>query len=118
VSEPLFRFEQRGLVGVAHVTVSEVVHPDELDRLRREFREYVASTGLRAYVLDLTALQLLTSAALGLLLNLHAQLKAEGRRFAVVARNEMVVETLEHTHLEKVFLIATSMDQAVEALRD
>ena len=116
MSEPLFRFETRGLVGVAHVLAGEIVHPDELDRLRREFRDYVASTGLTGYVLDLSAMRLLTSAALGTLLNIHAHLKAERRRFAVVARDEMVVETLEHTHLERVFLILNNVDMAVQAI--
>lgn len=103
-------------MGVAHVTLKEIVHPDQLDCISHEFRQYVARTRLAGYVLDLRDLEYLTSAAIGMLLNMHAHLAAEGRRFAVAARKEMVVETLGHPHLDKVFPVCVEVDDAVAAL--
>lgn len=116
MTEPLFACESRGSVGVARLTISEVAHPRELDQMRHQFREYVAATEFGGYVLDLSSLEYLTSAAIGMLLNIHAHLATEGRRFAVVAVAEMVVETLAHPHLDKVFPVSTSVDEAVAAI--
>jgi anti-anti-sigma factor len=116
VSESVFTFQTRGEVGVAHVALTEIAHPGQLDRMSREFRAYVAQSGLAAYVLDLSALCYLTSAAIGMLLNTHAHLQAEGKRFAVAAQKDMVVETLGHPHLEKIFTVCTSVDDAVAAV--
>ena len=116
MSEAIYAFESRGSVGVARVTVGEIVHPDQLDRLGREFKAYVAETDFSAYVIDLSELRYLTSAAIGMLLNTHAHLHAAGKRFAVAARTAMVVETLTHPHLEKIFAVCTNVDDAVAAV--
>ena len=114
--ESVFAFDTRGSTGVARVVIDEVVHPDQLDRVGREFREYVVSTNLKAYVLDLSGLRYLTSASIGMLLNLHAHLASDARRFAVVADTVMVAETLSHPQLAKIFPVCTTVDAAVAAL--
>ena len=116
LSEAIYAFERRGAVGVARVATSEIAHPDQLDRLGREFKAHVAETDLSAYVIDLSELHYLTSAAIGMLLNTHAHLRAAGKRFAVAARSEMVAETLAHPHLEKIFAVCTNVDDAVAAV--
>ena len=116
MSETVFTCEQRGSVGVLHVTLREIVHPDELDHMSQEFRQCVARTRLAAYVLDLSHLEYLTSAAIGMLINMHAHLAADGRRFAVVGQKQMVAETLGHPHLDKVFPVRTDVAAAVLAV--
>lgn len=116
MSEAIYAFESRGSVGVARVTIGEIAHPDQLDHLGREFKSYVAETDFSAYVIDLSGLSYLTSAAIGMLLNARAHLSAEGKRFAVVARTAMVAETLAHPHLEKIFAVCTNVDDAVAAV--
>jgi len=114
--ESLLILESRGQIGIAQVAIPEILHPEELDRVSRQFKQYVASTDFRGYVLDLSGLSYFTSAAIGMLMNVHAHLAAEGRRFAMVARADMVIETLQHTHLEKVFPIRTDIEAAVAAI--
>ena len=114
--ESVLILETRGQVGIAQVSIPEILHPDELDRVSRQFRQYVSSTNFRGYILDLSGMSYLTSAAIGMLMNAHAHLAAEGRRFAMVARADLVIETLQHTHLEKVFPICASIQEALSAI--
>jgi anti-anti-sigma factor len=114
--ETVVTFEDRGRVCVALVMIPEILHPEELDLVRQQLRSHIRTTEYRGYVLDLSGISYLTSAALGMLINTHAHLAAEGRRFAIVARAEMVLETLRHTHLEKIFPVATRVDDAVAAI--
>lgn len=114
--QSVFTFQAHGSVGVACITLTQVAHPEELDRLRHEFRQYVASTDFAAYVLDLSALEYMTSAAIGVLLNVHAHLSADGRGFAVVAAGETVLEALEHSHLEKMFPVCRRLADALASV--
>ena len=116
MSESVFTFRTQGGVGVARVTLPEILHPDQLDQMSHQFRVFVGETDLAAYVLDLSPLDYLTSAAIGMLMNAHAHLEAEGRRFAMVARADLVIETLQHTHLEKVFPICADIEEALSAI--
>lgn len=116
MSESILSLGARGPVSVATVLLDEIVHPGELDRLRHELHEHTEHTDFAAYVVDLSRLRYLTSAAIGMLVNVQAHLDASGRRLAVVADSEMVTQTLDHTHLEKVFPICTSVDAAVAKL--
>lgn len=118
MSEPesVLILETRGRIGIAQVAIPEILHPEELDEVRLQFRQYVASTDFRGYILDLSGLSYLTSAAIGMLMNVHAHLAAEGKRFAMVARADLVMETLQHTHLEKVFPIRTKLQDALAAI--
>ena len=116
MDQPLLSFEQRGAVSVGHVHLAELVHPDDLARISREFREHTLADQARAYVLDLSALTYLTSAAIGMLINTHAHLAARNVRFALVASGGLVAEILGHTHLETIIPIHSTVDEAVARL--
>ena len=116
MADSILKFQTRGQVAVARVTIPQIVHPAELEMLGRELHEFLDTGQAGALVLDLSALEYLTSAALGALLNIHVHLKARGKGFAIVAASEMVVETLRHTRLQEVLPVLPDVDSAVDAV--
>ncbi len=117
MKKPILAFERRQNVGLARVTLTELVHPDELAALSHEFRDWAKAEEFSAQVLDLSGLTYLTSAAIGMLINMDAQLKARSRRLAIViAKNSLTDEILGHTHLNQLVPIHYSLDEAIAAL--
>jgi anti-anti-sigma factor len=110
-------FERRPGVGIARVTLPELVHPDDLAALSHEFRDWAAGEDCAAHVLDLSGLSYMTSAAIGMLINMDAHLKARSHRLAlVIAENSLTAEILGHTHLDHLMPIRYSLDEALKAL--
>jgi len=117
MKRPILAFERRQDVGLARVTLTELVHPDELAALSHEFRDWAAAEDCAAHVLDLSGLTYLTSAAIGMLINMDAHLKARhGRLAIVVAKNSLADEILGHTHLNQLLPIRYGLDEALAAL--
>lgn len=113
MGESVFSYEVRGCVCVARPLVDELVHPEQLADISSEFRRHAAQGECAGYVLDLGNLTYMTSAALGMLINMHAHLAAEGKKFAVVVREGMVAEAIEQTHLSEVFPVTRDLDEAL-----
>jgi anti-anti-sigma factor len=118
VTPSLLTFSRHGTVGVARLDLLELVHPDELAQVSHEFREWASGTGsdCAAYVLDLTRLTYMTSGAIGMLINMHAHLKAGQKQFVVAANDTLIGEIVRHTHLDEVFSVYKSVDEAVTNL--
>lgn len=113
VSRPMLSFQTRGAALVARAELSELTHPEQVEEFSRTFHDTVATSAAEAVVLDLTGLEYLTSAALGMLLNFHAHIQRQGRRFAIAASSPQVCEVLGHTRLEHVFPVAADVDAAL-----
>jgi len=113
VDEPIFSYGVRGAVCVARAQVNELVHPEQLAGISQGFREYVAESNCAGYVLDLSNLTYMTSAALGMLINMHAHLAAAGKKFAIVVSEGLVAEAIEQTHLGQIFPVVHDLDEAV-----
>ena len=113
MGEPIFSYNVRGLVCVARPGVDELVHPEELAGISHGFREYVAESDCAGYVLDLSNLTYMTSAALGMLINMHAHLAAAGKKFAIVVGEGLVAEAMAQAHLGEVFPVVHDLNEAV-----
>ncbi len=116
VNQPILTYHEQGDVGVARAEVDQLVHPDEVMALSHGFRRYAADSPCHGFVLDLSRLTYMTSAALGMLVNMHAHLKAAGRRFAIVVGEGLVANIFEQTHLDQVFPVRVRLDDAIEAV--
>ncbi|HOI55953.1 MAG TPA: STAS domain-containing protein [Phycisphaerae bacterium] len=116
MNQPILTYHEQTDVCVARAEVDQLVHPDEVMALSHSFRRHAADCPCRGFVLDLSRLTYMTSAALGMLINMHAHLKAAGCRFAIVVGEGLVANIFEQTHLDRVFPVRVCLDEAVKAV--
>ncbi|MBN2584187.1 MAG: STAS domain-containing protein [Planctomycetes bacterium] len=116
MSEPILTYREQGTICVARAEVAQLMHPEEVMGLSREFRRHIAGNPCRGYVLDLSGLTYMTSAALGMLINMHAHLRADGRKFAIVVGEGLIANIFEQTHLDEVFPVTVDLEGAVKAI--
>jgi anti-sigma B factor antagonist len=67
-------------------------------------------------ILDMTAVNYVSSAGLRVLLLLYRQLKAKGGKIALVGTSEEIKDVMSNTGLINFFLIADSLESGIAAL--
>jgi anti-anti-sigma factor len=117
VAKSMLTFKAEDEIGLARVKARQVMKAADIEELSHEFRQQVAASDLKGYILDLSGLEYLTSGAISMIINMDAHLKAGGKSFAVVARSGMVDETLRQTHLDELFPIVESVELAMKKLK-
>lgn len=111
--------ERRGRTAVVAVRVAEAYSADVLERLSRDIHraiETAGAAGADAYVLDLSAVRFLTSAALGMIINLRAHLAGRGHAFVLAGATGNVAKVLAHAHLADILPIFPTAEEAVRRL--
>ena len=112
----LLDFQKMGEVTVARVQVGELCHPQVPQRLRQELGRHLEETGARQLVLDLSEVQYVTSAVIGVLVWTDATLKARGGRLALAGVHWRLHELLELCGMSKLVPAFPRSEDAVERL--
>jgi len=85
---------------------------EQVDELDRQLR-LISNVKPKLLVLDLSRLNFISSAGMGLLVRIHQTLKADGSgKLVLAAPRPLVREALRRAALQKVFEIVDSVDQA------
>ena len=110
---------ERGAVEVLTVHADDVTEADLIGRLGVDLRRAIeAGAGAAdAFVLDLSAVRFLTSAALGMLINIHAHLADRGCRLALAGAAGNVARVLKQARLEELLPVCPTVGEAVAAMR-
>ena len=112
---------ERGAVEVLTVHADDVSEADLIGRLgvdlRRAIEAGAADANANAFVLDLSGVRFLTSAALGMLINIHAHLADRGCRLALAGAAGNVARVLKHARLEELLPVCPTVGEAVAAMR-
>lgn len=108
--------EERGPVVVAHITRQNLSEEENIEELGQEFSTLVEHYGCRLLAVDMQAVNLITSAALGKLISLHRNLHRRDGRLVVCGVHGMVQDVLLTARLTDYFTMATSTDAAVKIL--
>jgi len=108
---------ERGAVEVLTVHADDVSEADLIGRLGVDLRRAIDAGGADAFVLDLSAVRFLTSAALGMLINIHAHLADRGCRLALAGAAGNVARVLKHARLEELLPVCPTVGEAVAAMR-
>jgi len=117
VAASLVELRSEDGIDVIAVRPKEVFRADVIEALGRQLRRAIeASRGTR-FVLDLSAVEFLTSAALGLIINIQAHLTGLGHRFAVAGVSGEVAGVFEYTRLKDVMLVYATVEEAVKAMK-
>ncbi len=105
VEPDLTVFELRGRLALGN-RLSEVEHS-----IRSKLQ-----SGCRKLVLDLSGLEFIDSAGLGLLVMCAGQMEQTGGRMCVATGNPRIIELFEITHLERVVALYADAESACRSL--
>ena len=104
-------------VAVLAVHASEISQAETIERLGRDLRRALEEAEASAFVLDLSEVRFLTSAALGLILNVRAHLADRERRLALAAARGEVARVLARARLAEILPVCPTVQEAVAAMR-
>jgi anti-anti-sigma factor len=94
---------------------TELYHADDIEHLGHDVRYAIdRATGATGFILDLSTVTFLTSAALGLVINLNSHLKKRGFSLAVAGAKGEVVDIFKHARLADVMMICPTVKAALD----
>jgi anti-sigma B factor antagonist len=82
-----------------------------------EFQSLVRADYSQGTIIDMTLVPYVDSAGIGSLIGAHVSHQRNGRKFALVGVNDRVLNVLKITHVENVFSIHNSVEEAIAATR-
>jgi anti-sigma B factor antagonist len=115
MSANLYRHSKSGTVNVVDLTLPPTLDIDEFDRLNESILELIRGEPEGQWVLDLSQLSYMGSAALGLLVNLRQQIKQSGGRLVLCGLSPQLLQIFKTCCMEKLFRIVKSRKDAVAA---
>ena len=115
MSANLYKHSKAGDVNVVDLTLPHTLDIDEFDRLNDSILELIRGEPEGLWVLDLSQLSYMGSAALGLLVNLRQQIKQSGGRLVLCGLSPQLVHIFKTCCMERLFKIVKSRKDAVAA---
>lgn len=115
--EPVFfTFEQHDDVIVATFLNSHLSDEDNIEQLGREVFALVDQFGCLKVVIDLHAVQYLTSSVLGKLITMHRKLHRQDGSFFLCHVSKTVLDVLETSRLVTYFKLFDTKEEALEKI--
>jgi anti-sigma B factor antagonist len=108
--------EERGPVVVVNISRANLSEEENIEELGQEFSVLVEHFGCRLLAVNLDAVTLVTSAALGKLISLHRNLHRRDGRLVLCAVRGMVQDVMLTARLTDYFTMAQTTDDAVALL--
>ena len=116
--KPLLECRDDGRIRVISIRLPEVYRAETLEQLGHHIRQAIEAAGAGAsFVLDLSDVRFLTSAAVGLVTNIWAHLEPRGYPFAVAGLEGDVARVIETVRLSDVMPVFPTVEEALAALR-
>ena len=115
MSTNLYRLSKAGTVNVIDLTLPHALDIDEFDRLNEAILELIRAEPEGQWVLDLSQLSYMGSAALGLLVNLRQQIKQSGGRLVLCGLSPQLMHIFKTCCMERLFRIVKGRADAVAA---
>jgi anti-sigma B factor antagonist len=111
----LYRHSKAGTVNVVDLTLPHTLDIDEFDRLNEAILELIRSEAEGQWVIDLSQLSYMGSAALGLLVNLRQQIKQSGGRLVLCGLSPQLLHIFKTCCMERLFRIVKTRKDAIAA---
>ena len=115
VTTDLYRLSKAGTVNVVDLTLPHTLDIQEFDRLNESILALVRGEPEGQWVLDLSRLSYMGSAALGLMVNLRQQIKQSGGRLVLCGLSPQLLHIFKTCCMERLFKIVKSRPDAVAA---
>jgi anti-anti-sigma factor len=115
MSANLYKHSKAGTVNVVDLALPHTLDIEEFDRLNESILELIRGEPEGQWVLDLSQLSYMGSAALGLLVNLRQQIKQSGGRLVLCGLSPQLVHIFKTCCMERLFKIVKSRKDAIAA---
>ena len=115
MSANLYKVSKAGTVNVIDLTLPQALDIEEFDRLNESILELVRGELEWQWVIDLSQLSYMGSAALGLLVNLRQQIKQSGGRLVLCGLSPQLMHIFKTCCMERLFRITKSRKDAIAA---
>ena len=113
-----FKVSQEDSVNVLELTLPVVVDFAEFDKLNELVGDAAGQAGDQRWVIDLSQVDYVGSALLGLLVNLRQRVKTAGGRLVLCGLSDQVNKALQTCSLHNLFTIAPARKDAVAKVRN
>ena len=114
-SANLYRHTKAGTVNIIDLTLPHTLDIEEFDRLNEAILGLIRAEPEGQWVLDLSQLSYMGSAALGLLVNLRQQIKQSGGRLVLCGLSPQLLHVFKTCCMERLFRIVKSRKDAIAA---
>jgi anti-anti-sigma factor len=111
----LYQLSKAGTVNVVDLTLPHTLDIQEFDRLNEAILSLVHGEPEGQWVLDLSRLSYMGSAALGLMVNLRQQIKQSGGRLVLCGLSPQLLQIFKTCCMERLFKIVKTREDAVAA---
>lgn len=115
LSTHLYRLSKAGAVNVVDLTLPNTLDIEEFDRLNESILEAIRAELHGQWVLDLSQVAYMGSAALGLLVNLRQQIKQSGGRLVLCGLSPQMMHVFKTCCMERLFKINKGRKDAIAA---
>lgn len=112
-----FALENQGPAVVARITRSHLSEEENLEQIGRELLALVDDYQCRQLIVDLQAVEYITSAALGKLITLHRRMHRKEGKMIVCGAQGAVADVLRTSRLQDYFTMAVDTQQALSLFK-
>jgi anti-anti-sigma factor len=117
MSQRFYHVHNHGDLHVIELTLPIVVDPVEFDRLNEATGSLAERAAAERWVLDLSRVEYVGSALLGLLVNLRQRIKTGGGRLVICGLSQHVDKALKTCSLHSLFTVVTGRADAEKTVR-
>src|SRR6185437_4117646 len=112
--EQAYQLTQAGTAQVVSLTVPESMDNHDFDQLNAQILDLIASEPHARWVLDLTGLNHVGSATLGLLVNIRQRVRTSGGQLVLCGLSQRLLRIFQTCCMERLFIITKTRADAVK----
>jgi anti-anti-sigma factor len=116
MTSELFRLSQEESINIVELSLPQTLDSEEFDRLNEAFSRLFVDAAGKRWLLDLSRLSYMGSAALGLMVNVRQQVKSNGGRLVLCCLSPRLMRIFQTCCLERLFTIVKTRDEALREL--
>jgi anti-anti-sigma factor len=111
-----FRTQLERSVNVIELMLPEAIDAMEFDRLNETLLAQLDGKAGQPWLIDLSSVDYIGSATLGLIVNLRQQIKTAGGKLVLCGMSPRLLEIFHACSMERLFTIAKSRPNAIKSL--
>jgi anti-anti-sigma factor len=111
-----FRTQVQQSVNVIALTLPELIDAMEFDQLNETLLATLKGKANQPWLLDLSSVNYLGSATLGLIVNIRQQVKAAGGKLVLCGMSPQLKEIFHACSMERLFTIAKNRAEGIKSL--
>lgn len=112
----MYRVKSIESVQLIELLLPETIDPADFDQLNEGMLAHFDGSASKAWIMDLTAVNYMGSAMLGLIVNIRQRVKSGGGRLVLCGMSKQLSEIFYTSSMQRLFTIAKTRPDAIKAL--